>query len=72
MVAIRADGTEADHYTPELVPGLCSAVYIMTRDFHNEALCADGTLWSWGSGDNGELGNKTVNNSAVPVQVNPY
>jgi len=55
---------------PVQVQGLCSAQYIMTRDFHNEALCDNDTLWSWGSGLNGELGNGAKNNSAVPVQVN--
>jgi alpha-tubulin suppressor-like RCC1 family protein len=57
---------------PVQVQGLCHAVYIMARDFHNEALCTDGSLWSWGSGTSGELGNGAINNSAVPVQVTPF
>jgi uncharacterized repeat protein (TIGR02543 family) len=57
---------------PVQVQGLCSAVYIMTRDFHNVALCADGTLWTWGSGSSGELGNGSFVNSAVPVKITPY
>jgi alpha-tubulin suppressor-like RCC1 family protein len=47
-------------------------VYIMARDFHSQALCSDGSLWSWGSGTSGELGNGAFNNSAVPVQVSTY
>jgi len=57
---------------PVQVQGLCHAVYIMARDFHNEAICSDGTLWSWGSGTSGELGNGGTSNSAVPVQVTQF
>ncbi len=28
-----------------------------------------GTLWAWGSNDNGQLGDGTLNDSLVPVQV---
>jgi len=44
----------------------------MARDFHNEAICTDGSVWSWGSGTSGELGNGTTSNSAVPVRVATY
>ena len=57
---------------PVQVQGLCKATYIMARDFHNEAICTDGSVWSWGSGTSGELGNGTWNDSAVPVQVSAY
>jgi uncharacterized repeat protein (TIGR02543 family) len=57
---------------PVQVQGLCKATYIMGRDFHNEAICTDGSVWSWGSGTSGELGNGTTSNSAVPVRVTTY
>jgi len=33
------------------------------------ALKADGTVWTWGNNQYGELGNNTTTNSNVPVQV---
>ena len=38
-------------------------------DGHSLALCADGTLVTWGSNANGRLGNNSNANSAVPVLV---
>jgi alpha-tubulin suppressor-like RCC1 family protein len=36
---------------------------------HIVAVLNDGTVWSWGCNDNGQLGNGTNNNSSVPIQV---
>ena len=33
------------------------------------ALKEDGTVWAWGVNSNGQLGNGTINNSFIPVQV---
>lgn len=33
------------------------------------ALKTDGTLWSWGYNDNGQLGDGTLNNQSIPAQV---
>ncbi|MCX6875988.1 MAG: cadherin-like beta sandwich domain-containing protein [Verrucomicrobia bacterium] len=37
--------------------------------YHSLALCADGTLTSWGYNGSGQLGNNTTTNSSVPVAV---
>ncbi|MFH1004742.1 MAG: T9SS type A sorting domain-containing protein [Bacteroidota bacterium] len=37
--------------------------------YHFRTLRNDGTVWTWGSNDNGELGNGTNNGSLFPVQV---
>ncbi len=37
--------------------------------YHSIALKNDGTVWSWGLGDNGELGNGSINTSFTPIQV---
>jgi alpha-tubulin suppressor-like RCC1 family protein len=62
---------------PVQVQGLANVVTMTARDFHNQALLTDGTVWSWGSGLSGELGNGTpangtLANSAVPVKVNTF
>jgi alpha-tubulin suppressor-like RCC1 family protein len=57
---------------PVQVRGLSHVVDMTTRDFHNQAILADGTVWSWGSGLSGELGNGTFANSAIPVKVTPF
>jgi uncharacterized repeat protein (TIGR02543 family) len=57
---------------PVQVEGLTDVVMLTARDFHNQVLHPDGTIWSWGSGLNGELGNGTTQNSPTPVQVNPF
>jgi len=57
---------------PVQVQGLTDVIALTARDFHNQALRPDGTIWSWGSGLSGELGNGTIQDSPVPVQVNPF
>ena len=37
---------------------------------HNVALCSDGTVAAWGYNPNGQLGNNSTTDSAVPVAVN--
>jgi alpha-tubulin suppressor-like RCC1 family protein len=34
---------------------------------HTAAIKTDGTLWTWGRNDNGQLGNNTVTNRSTPV-----
>jgi len=57
---------------PVQVQGLATVLDMTARDFHNQAILSDGTVWSWGSGLSGELGNATFSNSPVPVQVTPF
>jgi alpha-tubulin suppressor-like RCC1 family protein len=35
--------------------------------FHTTAIKTDGTLWTWGSGGNGRLGNADITNRSTPV-----
>jgi hypothetical protein len=37
--------------------------------FHSAAIKSDGTLWTWGSNSEGQLGNGTLDPSWVPVQI---
>ena len=37
--------------------------------YHNLAIASNGTLWSWGYNNSGQLGDGTTNNRTAPVQV---
>jgi len=39
------------------------------RGNHTAALKTDGTLWSWGQGNNGVIGNGAITNVSSPVQI---
>ena len=36
------------------------------------AIKTDGTLWTWGRGDNGQLGNNTIEHKSSPIQTIAY
>ena len=56
-----------------IVPNLPKIVAIAAGGCHCLALDAQGTLWSWGCNDYGQLGNAVSGtNSGVPVQVYDY
>lgn len=40
--------------------------------YHTAAIKADGTLWSWGYNNYGQLGDGTTTNSSVPVQESTH
>jgi murein DD-endopeptidase MepM/ murein hydrolase activator NlpD len=51
------------------VEGLEDVVSVETYDFNSIALKSDGTVWTWGKNDSGQLGNGTTIDSSEPVQV---
>lgn len=56
--------------TPVEVPGLTGITRIATGWKYSLALRSDGTVWAWGLGDLGEVGNgTTTTNNPLPVQV---
>jgi len=57
---------------PVQVEGLTNIIFITARDQHAQAIRSDGTIWSWGDGLEGELGNGQFSDSSVPVQVTPF
>lgn len=65
------DGSTTDRYTPVQVSGLTLALpaVVATGAFHCTAVKSDGTVWAWGRNSYGNLGNNTLNNSNVPVQM---
>lgn len=70
------DGTTTSRFTParvqkSAVPGdyLTGIVSISAGGGTLAALDADGSIWTWGAGANGALGNGFTNDSSYPVQV---
>lgn len=66
------DGNGTDSLLPVQVDpstGLTNATAISAGHDHGMALNSDGTVWAWGSGWNGQLGDDTGNDSLVPVQA---
>jgi hypothetical protein len=57
--------------TPALVPGLTGVVAIAANaaNGHSMALKANGTVWTWGYNASGQLGDGTMVDRTVPVQV---
>jgi alpha-tubulin suppressor-like RCC1 family protein len=74
-LAITSDGSvwqwgqvlTVNQTTPQVVPELLNAVAIAAGVAHSMALTADGTIWCWGSNANGQLGDGTLTNDAVPT-----
>jgi alpha-tubulin suppressor-like RCC1 family protein len=69
------NGASSDSLVPVTVSGLVDAVAVSAGGSqsigtsHVCALKADGTVWCWGYGGNGNLGNGFAGSSNVPVQV---
>lgn len=56
--------------TPTQVPGLAGITALAAgRDEYVLALAANGTVWSWGHNEWGQLGDGTTDDRATPVQV---
>ena len=70
------DGTTISRYTPQRVRKsvkpddfLTGIVSISAGGGTMAAVDADGTVWTWGAGANGALGNGFASDSSYPVQV---
>ena len=70
------DGTTNDSDTPVQVTdpsdgsGFLQNVAGISAGFHHAVILKnDGTVWAWGRGTSGQLGNGTASDSLVPVQV---
>jgi alpha-tubulin suppressor-like RCC1 family protein len=55
--------------TPGKIPSFTSVKAIASRGYHTLALKNDGTVWSWGRGDWGLLGDGSNQERHSPVQV---
>jgi hypothetical protein len=61
--------TVATSPIPVQVTGLTGVTKIAAGGYFNLALRSDGTVWAWGSGQSGELGNGANSNSTIPRKV---
>ncbi|HSH05672.1 MAG TPA: hypothetical protein VLL52_24360, partial [Anaerolineae bacterium] len=61
------DGTTTDRYIPTQVAGAWIKISVGLQ--HVCGLKTNGTIWCWGVGTNGRLGNGATSNSLVPVQI---
>ncbi|KAA5805771.1 S-layer homology domain-containing protein [Thermoanaerobacterium thermosaccharolyticum] len=50
-------------------PSVSNVVAISAGAVHTVALRNDGTVWTWGRNDYGQLGNGTTKGSSLPIQV---
>src|SRR3989339_861898 len=64
------DGTDGNlRLYPVQVVGLTQISSIEGLWLHNIALKEDGTVWTWGKNDYGQLGDGTLWNRSIPVNV---
>jgi alpha-tubulin suppressor-like RCC1 family protein len=54
---------------PFQVPGLSNVIGVSAGDGFTAILKSDGTVWTWGGNNFGELGNGTFNDQSIPIQV---
>jgi alpha-tubulin suppressor-like RCC1 family protein/phosphodiesterase/alkaline phosphatase D-like protein len=67
------DGTTANRAVPApVLPGVLAGktmVRVAAGGYHNLALASDGTLVAWGSNSDGQLGDNSTTDRAIPVAV---
>jgi alpha-tubulin suppressor-like RCC1 family protein len=54
---------------PKQVGALSGVIAVVAGDSHSVALKNDGTVWTWGANESGQLGDGTTQRSPVPRQV---
>ena len=69
------DGTTTNRLVPVQVKGAGGTGYltgvkaIAAGNSHSLALKTDGTVWAWGNNNRGQIGDGTLTDQSVPVQV---
>lgn len=61
--------TEESINTPVAVTGLTNVFAISSGKYYSISLKGDGTIWTWGFNNKGQLGDGTTTDRAAPVQV---
>jgi alpha-tubulin suppressor-like RCC1 family protein len=55
---------------PLQVTGLDNVTFVAAGGDHSLAVTSDGTVWAWGTNNNGQLGDGTTIDRSAPVRVN--
>jgi alpha-tubulin suppressor-like RCC1 family protein len=66
------DASTTNRWSPVQVStasGLTSAIAVAAGGLHSLAVKSDGTVWSWGYNNKGQLGDNTTTQRTSPVQV---
>ncbi|WP_027086007.1 carboxypeptidase regulatory-like domain-containing protein [Cohnella panacarvi] len=65
------DNTSLNRTTPVLLPetAISDVLAVAAGSYHSAAVRLDGTIWTWGYNDNGELGRGTRVDRMTPVRV---
>jgi alpha-tubulin suppressor-like RCC1 family protein len=64
------DNTTVDRSSPvSVVGGFSDWVQASAGGYHSLGVRANGTLWAWGAGGNGRLGQNAVTNRSSPISV---
>jgi alpha-tubulin suppressor-like RCC1 family protein len=66
------DGTNTPRFAPTKVPGLpATALWasVSAGDTHSLGIMRDGTMWSWGGGTDGQLGNSVNAPTNTPGRI---
>jgi alpha-tubulin suppressor-like RCC1 family protein len=58
-----------DHFLPTEIPDISGVAQVACGKQHAAALLDDGTVWTWGRGSSGQLGNDDFELSDFPTQV---
>ena len=67
------DNTTASKSNPvQTVTGGINWKQVTVGQNHTAAIKTDGTLWCWGQGDNGQLGDNTITHRSSPVQTTAF
>ena len=67
------DGTTTERQAAVQITGCADGdsnwAVVAAREFHSAAVKTDGTLWTWGQGNSGQLGDGTGTYHFAPIQV---
>ena len=64
------DNTRVSRSSPvQTISGGTNWKQVSMGEFHNTAIKTDGTLWTWGFNNSGQLGNNTLTGTSSPIQT---